>query len=132
MEFQGIRMYRSIGVVLTVSSSPLSRHMLRLHRFPMCPMRSGLAACSRRRQPEPASPMIRRLRSGLLFRSRKVAWQCLSSMLFLWEYIGSRVIPVRLVRVQWRSGDPIDLYVIRPTGSVKPPVNSLSLRLSLR
>jgi hypothetical protein len=27
-----------------------------------------------------------------------------------------------LVRVQWRSGDPIDLYVIRPSGSSKPPV----------
>ena len=27
-----------------------------------------------------------------------------------------------LIRVQWRSGDPIDLYVIRPTGVSKPPV----------
>jgi hypothetical protein len=27
-----------------------------------------------------------------------------------------------LVRVQWRAGDPIDLYVIRPAGVAKPPV----------
>lgn len=27
-----------------------------------------------------------------------------------------------LVRVQWRWGDPIDLYVIRPKGVTKPPV----------
>lgn len=27
-----------------------------------------------------------------------------------------------VVRVQWRSGDPIDLYVIRPHGVAKPPV----------
>jgi hypothetical protein len=27
-----------------------------------------------------------------------------------------------LLRVQWRSGDPIDLYVIRPTGVKNPPV----------
>ena len=27
-----------------------------------------------------------------------------------------------LVQVQWRSGDPIDLYVIRPKGIEKPPV----------
>jgi hypothetical protein len=27
-----------------------------------------------------------------------------------------------LVRVQWRSGDPIDLYVIRPAGVARPPV----------
>lgn len=26
-----------------------------------------------------------------------------------------------LIQVQWRSGDPIDLYVIRPTGIAKPP-----------
>ena len=28
----------------------------------------------------------------------------------------------QLVRVQWRTFDPIDLFVIRPTGTVKPPV----------
>jgi hypothetical protein len=27
-----------------------------------------------------------------------------------------------LLRVQWRGGDPIDLYVIRPAGVAKPPV----------
>jgi dienelactone hydrolase len=27
-----------------------------------------------------------------------------------------------LLRVQWRGGDPIDLYVIRPSGVAKPPV----------
>jgi dienelactone hydrolase len=27
-----------------------------------------------------------------------------------------------VVRVQWRSGDPIDLYVVRPQGVAKPPV----------
>lgn len=27
-----------------------------------------------------------------------------------------------LLRVQWRAGDPIDLYVIRPHGVAKPPV----------
>lgn len=27
-----------------------------------------------------------------------------------------------VVRVQWRAGDPIDLYVIRPRGVAKPPV----------
>ena len=27
-----------------------------------------------------------------------------------------------LLRVQWRPGDPIDLYVIRPRGVAKPPV----------
>jgi len=27
-----------------------------------------------------------------------------------------------LLRVQWRSGDPIDLYVVRPHGVEKPPV----------
>jgi hypothetical protein len=27
-----------------------------------------------------------------------------------------------LLRVQWRTGDPIDLYIIRPTGVVSPPV----------
>jgi dienelactone hydrolase len=27
----------------------------------------------------------------------------------------------QLVRVQWRTGDPIDLYVIRPHGVAKPP-----------
>lgn len=27
-----------------------------------------------------------------------------------------------LMRVQWRSGDPIDLYIIRPVGVAKPPV----------
>jgi hypothetical protein len=27
-----------------------------------------------------------------------------------------------LFQVQWRAGDPIDLYVIRPKGTVKPPV----------
>jgi hypothetical protein len=27
-----------------------------------------------------------------------------------------------LLRVQWRDGDPIDLYVIRPAGAAKPPV----------
>jgi hypothetical protein len=27
-----------------------------------------------------------------------------------------------LLRVQWRQGDPIDLYVIRPRGAAKPPV----------
>jgi hypothetical protein len=27
-----------------------------------------------------------------------------------------------LLRVKWRQGDPIDLYVIRPKGLVKPPV----------
>jgi len=29
---------------------------------------------------------------------------------------------VQLIRVQWRAGDPIDLYVIRPKGVAKPPV----------
>jgi hypothetical protein len=28
----------------------------------------------------------------------------------------------QLIQVQWRSGDPIDLYVIRPKGVAKPPV----------
>ncbi len=28
----------------------------------------------------------------------------------------------QLVRLQWRAGDPIDLYVIKPKGVVKPPV----------
>jgi Dienelactone hydrolase family len=27
-----------------------------------------------------------------------------------------------LVRVQWRDGDPIDLYIVRPVGVAKPPV----------
>jgi cephalosporin-C deacetylase-like acetyl esterase len=27
-----------------------------------------------------------------------------------------------LVRVQWRRGDPIDLYIVRPVGVAKPPV----------
>jgi acetyl esterase/lipase len=27
-----------------------------------------------------------------------------------------------LLRVQWRSGDPMDLYVVRPAGVAKPPV----------
>jgi dienelactone hydrolase len=27
-----------------------------------------------------------------------------------------------LIQVQWRASDPIDLYVIRPKGAVKPPV----------
>jgi hypothetical protein len=27
-----------------------------------------------------------------------------------------------LLRVQWRGGDPIDLYIVRPEGVVKPPV----------
>jgi hypothetical protein len=27
-----------------------------------------------------------------------------------------------LLQVQWREGDPIDLYVIKPKGAVKPPV----------
>src|SRR5271166_1018096 len=27
-----------------------------------------------------------------------------------------------LIRVQWRVGDPIDLYIIRPKGVAKPPV----------
>ena len=27
-----------------------------------------------------------------------------------------------LVRVEWRVGDPIDLYIVRPAGVVKPPV----------
>ena len=29
---------------------------------------------------------------------------------------------VDLVRVQWRWGDPIDLYVMKPKGTIKPPV----------
>lgn len=28
----------------------------------------------------------------------------------------------QLVRVQWRALDPIDLFIIRPTGAVRPPV----------
>ena len=27
-----------------------------------------------------------------------------------------------LVRVEWRDGDPIDLYIVRPKGATKPPV----------
>ena len=27
-----------------------------------------------------------------------------------------------LIRVEWRPGDPIDLYIVRPTGVAKPPV----------
>src|ERR1700733_11261914 len=27
-----------------------------------------------------------------------------------------------LLRVQWRAGDPIDLYIVRPAGISKPPV----------
>jgi hypothetical protein len=27
-----------------------------------------------------------------------------------------------MVRVQWRDGDPIDLYIVRPTGVSRPPV----------
>ena len=27
-----------------------------------------------------------------------------------------------LIRVQWRAGDPIDLYIVRPAGVAKPPV----------
>jgi hypothetical protein len=27
-----------------------------------------------------------------------------------------------LLRVQWRNGDPIDLYIVRPAGVAKPPV----------
>jgi dienelactone hydrolase len=27
-----------------------------------------------------------------------------------------------LIQVQWRAGDPIDLYVIKPRGAIKPPV----------
>jgi hypothetical protein len=27
-----------------------------------------------------------------------------------------------LIRVQWRSGDPIDLYIVRPSGVARPPV----------
>src|SRR5580698_6653304 len=29
---------------------------------------------------------------------------------------------LELMRVQWRTGDPIDLYVIKPKGVKKPPV----------
>jgi hypothetical protein len=29
---------------------------------------------------------------------------------------------VQLLRMQWRWGDPIDLYVMKPTGAKKPPV----------
>ena len=29
---------------------------------------------------------------------------------------------VELLQVQWRSGDPIDLYVMKPKGVKKPPV----------
>src|SRR6202142_3105984 len=29
---------------------------------------------------------------------------------------------MELLRVQWRSGDPIDLYVLKPKGGKKPPV----------
>src|SRR5215831_17788689 len=29
---------------------------------------------------------------------------------------------VELIQVQWRSGDPIDLYVMKPKGAKKPPV----------
>lgn len=28
----------------------------------------------------------------------------------------------QLLQVQWRTGDPIDLYIVRPEGAVKPPV----------
>ena len=28
----------------------------------------------------------------------------------------------KLVRVQWRTGDPIDLYIVRPVGIARPPV----------
>jgi len=28
----------------------------------------------------------------------------------------------QLLQVQWRQGDPIDLYIIRPANSIKPPV----------
>ncbi len=27
-----------------------------------------------------------------------------------------------MIHVQWRAGDPIDLYVVRPSGVAKPPV----------
>ena len=31
---------------------------------------------------------------------------------------------VELLRVQWRWGDPIDLYVMKPAGVKKPPVSA--------
>ena len=37
-----------------------------------------------------------------------------------------------VVRVQWRSGDPIDLYIIKPAGVKNPPDHPLSIRLSQR
>jgi hypothetical protein len=42
-----------------------------------------------------------------------------------WAVIGKSELPEytsELLRVQWRGGDPIDLYVIRPHGVEKPPV----------
>jgi hypothetical protein len=40
--------------------------------------------------------------------------------------IGEKVVKPKftreLLRLEWRFGDPIDLYVIRPAGAVKPPV----------
>ena len=39
---------------------------------------------------------------------------------------------MELLRVQWRWGDPIDLYVMKPKGVKKPPVILISLWLSDR
>jgi hypothetical protein len=43
----------------------------------------------------------------------------------LWAVLGKSDFPdysSELVRVQWRTNDPIDLYVVRPYGIAKPPV----------
>jgi hypothetical protein len=40
-------------------------------------------------------------------------------LVFVSEYPG---YTLELLRVQWRSGDPIDLYVMKPKGVKKPPV----------
>jgi hypothetical protein len=39
----------------------------------------------------------------------------------LGEKVGNSRFTRELLRVQWRQGDPIDLYVIRPKGVAKPP-----------
>ena len=45
----------------------------------------------------------------------RIAWAVLAK----WEFPG---YTRELVRVQWRPNDPIDLYVVRPHGVVRPPV----------
>ena len=36
------------------------------------------------------------------------------------------------LRVQWRHGDPIDLYIVRPSGVSRPPVIRICMAIPAR